>query len=141
MQFGETPRLADSARASHRATAAGLAGSTFALLCCAGVAPVLGLVSAIGLGFLINDAVLIPLLILGLAVTMWGIWQGRRCHGENRPWVLAWIGSVLTLAGLFLWVPLAFVGFAAVIGASIWNIHAIRACAIGALGPSQPPGQ
>ncbi len=121
--------IKDAARASYRATGGGMVGSAFALLCCAGVAPVLGLVSAVGLGFLINDAVLIPLLVLALAVTLWGIRQGRRCHGKNPPWVLGWVGSGLTVVGLFLWVPLAFAGFAGVIGASIWNVLAVRACA------------
>ncbi len=112
-----------------------MVGSAFALLCCAGVAPVLGVVSAIGLGFLIKDAVLIPLLILALAVTLWGIQQGHRCHGRNAPRVLGWAGSGLTVSGLFLWVPLAFAGFAAVVGASVWNVLAVRACV---LRPSSP---
>ena len=135
MRHGETVRVTDAARASYRATSAGMVASASALLCCAGVAPVLGLVSAVGLGFLINDAVLIPLLILALAVTLWGIRQGRRCHGRNAPWVLGWAGSGLTVVGLFLWVPLAFAGFAGVIGASVWNVLAVRACV---LRPSSP---
>ncbi len=130
-----------TAQAAHRATGVGLLGAAFALLCCAGVAPVLGLVSAIGLGFLINDAVLIPLLMLALALTMWGIRQGRRCHGRNPPWVLGWVGSAVTLAGLFLWVPLAFAGFAVVVGASAWNILAVRACAVRPSSPAQSPGR
>ncbi len=129
------------AGASYRATGVGLVGSAFAFLCCAGVAPVLGLVSAVGLGFLINDAVLIPLLILALALTLWGIRQGRRCHGRNLPWVLGWMGSGLTLAGLFLWVPLAFAGFAGVIGGSVWNVLALRACVVRPSGPAPSPGR
>ncbi len=139
MQRGETAGGIDRARASHRATAAGLVGSTFALLCCAGVAPALGLVSAIGLGFLIHDAALIPLLVLALALTMWGIQQGRRCHGRNPPWVLGWVGSTLTLTGLFLWIPLAFAGFAVVVGASVWNVLAIRACEVRPSRPAPSP--
>lgn len=58
-------------------------GSGLALLCCAGAAPVLGLLSAIGLGLLINDAVLIPLLLLALGATGWGLWiRSGRC-GEH----------------------------------------------------------
>lgn len=117
-----------SAQTSRRASLAGLFGSGFALLCCAGVAPVLGLLSAVGLGFLIRDAVLIPLLIVGLGVTGWGLWQGRRSHGRGFPLLLGLGGGALAVGGLYLWVPLAFVGFAAVLLASVWNLRLLRAC-------------
>jgi len=123
-----------SARTSRRASLAGLFGSGFALLCCAGVAPVLGLLAALGFGFLIHDAVLVPLLIVALGVTGWGLWQGRRCHGHGSPVALGLAGGLVAVGGLFLWVPLAFIGFSAVTLASIWNLRLLRACAI----PSSP---
>jgi mercuric ion transport protein len=98
------------------------------LLCCAGVAPVLGLLSAIGLGFLIRDAVLVPLLVVALGVTGWGLWQERRCHGRRSPVGLGLAGGALAVGGLYLWVPLAFIGFGAVILASLWNLRLLRAC-------------
>ena len=119
-----------SAQSSQRASLAGLVGSSFALLCCAGVAPVLGLLSAVGLGFLIHDAMLVPLLTVAPGMTVWGLWQGRRCHGRDSALRLGLGGAALTVAGLFLWVPLAFIGFAAVVLASIWNLRLVRACAI-----------
>ncbi len=115
-------------RASRRATGAGLVGSAVALLCCAGVAPVIGVLAALGLGFLLRDAILIPLLIAGLGVTAWGLWQGRRCHGRSRPLVAGLVGSLITVGGVLFWVPLAFLGFVGVIIASIWNLAAVRAC-------------
>ncbi len=66
-------------RATRRATGAGIVGSAVALVCCTGVAPVIRVLSVLGLGFLLRDAILVPLLILGLGVTAWGLWQGRRC--------------------------------------------------------------
>jgi mercuric ion transport protein len=104
--------------------------SAVALVCCAGVAPALGLVSAIGLGFLLKDAVLIPLLVVALAVTAWGLRQGRRCHGRNGPLALGLLASVITVAGLFISVPLAIVGFGALLVSSVWNILAVRACPV-----------
>lgn len=74
-------------------------GSGLALLCCAGAAPVLGLLSAIGLGLLINDAVLIPLLLLALGATGWGLWQGRRCHGRSAALLLGLGAAGLTIEG------------------------------------------
>jgi hypothetical protein len=41
-------------------------GSAFAALCCAGAPAILGALSAMGLGFLINDLILVPRLALFL---------------------------------------------------------------------------
>ncbi len=120
--------MTNGTRALGRATGAGLVGSTVPLLCCAGVAPVIGVLSAIGLGFLLRDAILIPLLVLGLGVTVWGLWQGRRCHGGSGPLVVGGVGSVITVGGVLAWVPLAFVGFVGVVVAGVWNSAAVRAC-------------
>ncbi|MEX1999598.1 MAG: MerC domain-containing protein [Gemmatimonadales bacterium] len=130
MSHDASSRIAVSARGSRRASLGGVFGSGFALLCCAGAAPVLGLLSAIGLGFLINDAVLVPLLLLALGLTGWGLWQGRRCHGRASALRLGLGGAALTVGGLFFWIPLAFIGFAAVVLASIWNLRLVRACTI-----------
>lgn len=132
---------AETASKTNRATGAGLAGSFVALLCCAGVAPVLGLLTSIGLGFLLKDAVLIPLLGMALAITLWGLWQGRRCHGRSAPLLLGGVASVVSLGGLFLWAPLAFLGFAAVFAAGLWNILAVRACRVGASFPTDVAGE
>ncbi len=133
MPHGED--VVNRTRASRRATGAGLVGSAVALLCCAGVAPVIGVLSALGLGFLLRDAILVPLLILGLGVTVWGLWQGRRCNGRSRPLVAGLVGSLITVGGVLAWVPLAFVGFVGVIVASVWNLAAVRA---GVVRPSIP---
>ena len=120
--------FAVNAQASRRASLGGVFGSGLALLCCAGAAPVLGLLSAIGLGVLINDAVLIPLLLLALGVTGWGLRQGRRCHGRASALLLGLAAAALTIGGLYVWLPLAFVGFGGVVLASIWNLQLLRAC-------------
>lgn len=117
-----------SAQAARRAGLGGLLGSGFALLCCAGVAPALGLLSAIGLGFLINDAVLIPFFLLVLGVTAWGLWQGRRCHGRRSALLLGLGAAALTVSGLYVWLPLAFVGFGAVILATVRNLRLVPGC-------------
>lgn len=127
---GEPSPSAPPVQRSRQASLAGLLGSSFALLCCAGVAPVLGLLSAIGLGFLIHDAVLIPLFIVALGVTGWGLWQGRRCHGHRSPMLLGFGGGAVAIGGLFLWVPLGFIGFGSVLVASVWNLRLLGARAM-----------
>lgn len=92
----------------------------------------IGALSAVGLGFLINDAVLIPLLVVALSLTGWGLFQGRRCHGRNAIPVLGIGGSVVAVGGLFWWIPVAFAGFAAVVAAGVWNAMAVRACSVAA---------
>jgi mercuric ion transport protein len=52
------------------ADAAGAAGSIFAALCCAGVPAVVGALTAGGLGFLVNDLILLPLLALSVGVAL-----------------------------------------------------------------------
>jgi len=100
-------------------------GSTFAAACCAGVPAVLGALSASGLGFLVNDLILFPLLALFLGLGLWGLWDGVTRHGLRRVLVLGGIGAVLMVAGIFLR-PLLYVGAAAMIGAAIWNVLALR---------------
>lgn len=58
----------------------GVAGSMVAALCCLGTPAMLSLVAAVGLGFLINDAVLVPLLAVFLEATLWGLVLGWRVN-------------------------------------------------------------
>lgn len=104
----------------------GALGSIFAALCCLGVAPVLGALSATGLGFLIHDAILIPLLAAFLAATIWGLRGDRPRHGRRGPETLAWTGSFLTLGGLWVSGTVVALGLTLLIGGSAWNWTAIR---------------
>lgn len=70
----------------------GVGGSLFAALCCLGFPALLAILSAVGLGFLVNDAVLIPLLVLFLLVTLWGLYLGQAPSWELDA-VLHWYGG------------------------------------------------
>ena len=76
----------------------GIAGSFIAAACCLGLSAVLSIVAALGLGFLIKDAILLPLMVVFLAVTLVGLYLGFRVH--HRPWALL-IASVSSVAVLF----------------------------------------
>jgi mercuric ion transport protein len=74
----------------------GVAGSIFAALCCLGFPALLSILSAVGLGFLINDAVLMPLLIVFLLLTLVGLYLGVRHHGSWAAFSIGAISAILT---------------------------------------------
>jgi mercuric ion transport protein len=112
---------------------AGVLGAAFTALCCLGIPAVLSVVSAIGLGFLINDAILFPLLVLSLVVTLWGLYSGWRRHRHVSALVLAGIAS----ASLVIFTfghrsrPLALASIGLLVAASGANVMLIRRHAAG----------
>lgn len=103
----------------------GSLGATFAAPCCAGVPAVLGALSAAGLGFVVNDAILLPLVVLALEVALWGLWRGSARHGSRAVLVLGGVGAMLLVVGIILY-PLVYAGVAAMLGAAVWNTAALR---------------
>ncbi len=103
----------------------GIAGSLIAALCCLGVPAVIAVASALGLGFLINDATLLPLLILFLLVLLWGLWLGLRHHHNPLALTVGLARSVLSVFFLFVRFsrPLAYLGIAGVVVSSVLNIY------------------
>lgn len=101
-------------------------GSIIAAACCLGVAPAIGAVSALGLGFLIDDLILLPLLVLFLVVTVGTLRRDRLRHGRAGPEALAWGATVLTVGGLWVSAAVVGVGLAALVGSSAWNWVLVR---------------
>lgn len=102
----------------------GIVGSFIAAACCLGLPAVLSIVTAIGLGFLIRDAILLPLMIVFLAVSLFGMYLGFRVH--HRPWALL-LASISSAAALFfIFVhTIKFAAYLAIAGlvlASILNV-------------------
>lgn len=106
----------------------GPTGSAISGACCLGFAPFLAGLSAIGAGFLINDLVLIPLFVLFLGITLWGLRKSQRRHGRNGPFVLGVVASLDAFAALWFLVPLAYAGLAALVAASTWDIVLLHRC-------------
>jgi mercuric ion transport protein len=112
------------------AESAGLVGATVSALCCLGTPAIVSLLAAVGLGFLINDAVLVPLLLGSLLLVLWGLASGWRRH--RRPTALIIGVAAAPLLFAFSVVvpsqPMAYVSIAALIGATVVNaIHTRRA--------------
>jgi mercuric ion transport protein len=106
----------------------GFAGSLFTLLCCLGFGPLIALLSAVGAGFLVNDAVLAPLLLVFLVIGGVGLRAGYLRHGRISPLVLhissATAVFVFTFA-LFA-VPLVWLGIVGLFAASVWDFVLAR---------------
>lgn len=106
----------------------GIGGSVFAALCCLGVTAAVSLLSAVGLGFLANDRVLIPLLIGFLALAIAGLALDWRHHHHPSALVL---GSAAGI-GLFLSAvvaqakPAAYASIAVLVAASFLNLRLRR---------------
>lgn len=101
----------------------GIVGATVAALCCLGVPAVLGIVAALGLGFLVNDAVLAPLLLLSVGVVAWGLAAGWRRHHNPSALILGVVAGLLLFASAFLFrsTLLAYICIAGLIAASVLN--------------------
>lgn len=106
----------------------GLLGTIFTALCCIGTSGLLAFLSAIGVGFLINDAILLPLLLIFLAVSMMGLYSSFKGHTNRWSVILGGISSIFVIFfiyGSFL-KPMVYLGFAGLVGSSVWNIFLRR---------------
>jgi len=103
----------------------GIGGSIFAALCCLGFPAVLSIVSAVGLGFLINDAILLPFLIIFLVVTIWGLVLGKQRHKKSHALILGTISSLALFLFIFVMYNklLVYLSMAGLITASILNVR------------------
>lgn len=104
----------------------GPAGSVVAALCCLGAAPLVGALAAVGLGFLLHDWILIPVLGLCLAATLWALDRDRPRQGSWKPEVVAAAGAGFTLAGLWVSPVVVGTGLVLLLAGSVWNWIRIR---------------
>ena len=82
-----------------------------------------GLLTALGLGFLLESAVLLPLTVGFLAAALFSLgFRARRRRGY-RPLVLGLLASAFIVVGKFAFDSNAvmYVGVAALVAASFWN--------------------
>ncbi len=106
----------------------GPTGSVLAGACCLGFAPFIGVLSAIGAGFLINDLILIPLFVGFLGFTLWGLNSSKKRHKHAGPFILGTASAVVAFAALWVFAPLAYVALATLFAASVWDMVLLRQC-------------
>jgi mercuric ion transport protein len=102
---------------------AGIVGSFLAAACCLGLPVILSLVTALGLGFLINDSVLKPLMIVFLGLTLAGQFSGYLVHRRLWPMLLAGVCAVAAYLFVFVraWKAAAYLAILGLVAASIIN--------------------
>jgi mercuric ion transport protein len=120
----------------------GIVGSFVAAACCLGLPAVLSIVAAAGLGFLVNDAYLRPLLIVFLLVTLAGLVLGYRVH--HQPWglILGVLGSIGAYTFVYVHTirPAAYTAIVGLVVASILNVVLRSRCVPACDLPSRGPG-
>lgn len=97
-------------------------GAVLVALCLLEFGPVTTVLSALGLGVLLADVILLPLLVALAAVTIWALAEDRAYHRERGPTRVAWASAVLLLGGWWLLEPAAWLGVVLVAAAAVWNL-------------------
>lgn len=105
---------------------ASLAGTSFAAACCLAVTAALSVLSAVGAGFLINDAFLIPLYFALLALSVWLLYSSTRSHGNLAPFWTGLAGALVAFASLWIHPALVYAGLAVLIASSVWDFWNAR---------------
>ncbi|MCJ8340120.1 MAG: hypothetical protein MJK10_16765 [Pseudomonadales bacterium] len=91
--------------------------------CCLGLPLVLSAVIALGLGFMLNDLILVPLFYAALAVNVFLLYRRIPLHRSYAAIFIGLIGAVI--AALMLWTPLAvvvYLGLLMVLGAGVLDL-------------------
>jgi mercuric ion transport protein len=120
----------------------GIVGAGITAACCLGVPVVLATVGAAGLGFLINDAYLVPLFAVFVALSLWLLYRAARRHQDLVPFWVGLAGGVVGVVGLWLLVTGAYpkswpiyVSLTVLVAASVWDaVRGRRAVAGGIVG-------
>jgi len=104
-----------------------------AALCCAGTPIIVGALAAVGLSFLRRDAVLWPIMLVSLAVALWGFWRGWRLHRNLGPLMTGATGAISLASGVIVVhgppaMTMIYGGAVLLVLATCWNILARRAC-------------
>lgn len=101
-------------------------GAAFAAACCLGVTAALSALTAVGAGFLINDAVLIPLYVLLLALSAWLLYRSAKAHGDLSLFWVGAAGAVVAFIGLWISSFLLYAALIVLVGANIGDFVRAR---------------
>lgn len=100
-------------------------GGAFAGLCCAGTPLILAFLTGIGLGFLINDFILFPLLFIFLGFMFYSLYVNKKKHKNTIPIIIGIISTIILSIGIFYTLIIWF-GVVGLFIATIWDYFLIR---------------
>ena len=88
------------------------------------VAAYAGLLSSLGLGFLLTDRVQRPLIVAFLVVAVASVGWAARQYKRIGPFVLALVGSAAIIAGRLVWsvAPILYIGVVCLVAGTVWNL-------------------
>lgn len=100
----------------------------FACPICA--AAYVGFLSSMGLTFTLNIAIMFPLLIVLLGISLWGFWANIKHVGSYQIFAQGTFGALFIVLGQFYltYKPILYIGVAYLIWASYLNIKVRKAC-------------
>ena len=100
-------------------------GGIFTGLCCAGSPILLAFLTGIGLGFLINDFILFPILFIFLGFMFYSLNLNKKKHKNTNPLIIGIVSTIILLIGIFYQLILWFGVFGLFI-ATIWDYVLIK---------------
>ena len=118
---------------AHARDATAAIGAVLAALCCAGTPLIVSGLTGLGLGFLRNDGILWPAMLLALAIALAGFREGARAHGRWGPLVIGGLGALTLASGViivhgFPALQMIYGGGAALLVGAVWNSVERRRC-------------
>ena len=87
----------------------GLGGAVVTSLCCLGAPVLVAAVAGLGMGFLLTDLVLLPLVVVFLVLMVYGSYQSRARHRKAYPLRLTAILAVVLIPTFFVSAVMAYV--------------------------------
>jgi mercuric ion transport protein len=97
-------------------------------LCCWGTPAIVSLLSAAGLGFLVHNAILVPLIIVFLGMNLWATFNSSKRHERREVLPIAGISALLIFFGFWFSTVLLGIGVVGIFMASGLDIYFSKTC-------------